>query len=234
MNKFSILIINYNYTDFILNNLNYFLRLENCNVIIVDDQSKLTENLQKLNNNDSIDFIKSKNPKSEDNSLNQLNAIKIGFDYIFNKYPLSEFIWTIDGDDYPNYKLFNKFSYLFDDETVYFIAGKNINSYKTINIDTPKKGLFWVKKTTTSQIIINKKIIEKNWDKIFLKKLNDYWYDARLCSLFKKNNVIINEVLISKIIHGKNDSLRYKKNIITKIIRIILSIINSYALKIIK
>ena len=226
--RVGILVINYNYTHFLLQNLNFLNKISNSEVYVIDDQSSdglIVDLKYKLGKS----LFSTKGPKSHDNSINQLRAIKLGIEKLLTVDNITH-VWVLDADDYPvianNSKIFHEL-----DEINVLRSNKINEKGDFISKENPIKGLFWLKNTTTSQFILCKKWVLKHYGLLFNEDFKDYWWDARICSIAKTKASLFEGISVNKIQHKANDSLRYSENILKKSIRYIKAHSNSLKLK---
>lgn len=208
-NKLYVLVINYNYTNMFYDNILYYENLDLPIHFIDDQSSKFQHLLKKIDKKFRV--IVTEHNKSRYNAINQLNAIACGFNKIRKELNNSDYIWVIDADDVP---LFTpEISNSDEDVLLYQHINEHVNYLPSYN------GL-WFKDAPTSSVIIKVEYLIKHYNKIFSNKIGkDVWFDIRV-GCFDPKYAIYNKLLMKKIIHGSNDSDRYKKNLIIKYFRI--------------
>ena len=185
MIKASILIANYNSTNYIDQCLNSINSQSNKNfeVIFFDDNSS-DNSLEKVKKFENIKIIENKK-RTPYGSLNQINAYKSAF-----KKSSGEILMFLDSDDY-----FEK------NKVEKVISYFQSNSDRNILFDLPiiakdkkylkKKGsskllkTYWPYIYPQSCISIKRKIADKMFKLIEYQKYTDVWMDFRIC-LFSK------------------------------------------------
>ena len=186
-------------------------------VVLVDDQSPFDDLADIAALIPEIRVIQTYQDKETDNSLNQLNAIKLGLDTMLSAE--HSHIWVIDADDHPNLQ---ELDFLNDIERNASYAFSGIleveNSLQREKI-IPIRRRYWISRLTTSQILLSKEDFETNFGAIFNTNFSDIWYDARLNFLLNKKFILSDKAICTRLIHGENDSLRYRGNILNKFLR---------------
>lgn len=216
------IIVNYNYQGFLRDS---FPAWKDCapafkRLVIVDDQS--TDNGQddvfEDFSNIGVATISTFGEKSTDNSLNQLSAIETGIWAL--DVPLEDFLWVIDADDFlaPAEEVAKVKAAL----TADLCAVSAILTDRTRNFGmaTPRHGLLWLKRATTSQLIVSGRVLEAYRKQIFSRVPTDTWYDARLVTLPFVSKAIIDAGPVWRVQHSANDSARYAASLLGRAQRI--------------
>ena len=198
-NKLYVLVINYNYAKIFNENIDYYEQL-NLPVYFIDDQSnKFLSLLDDIKNR--FDLTVTDYKKSNFNAINQLNAISFGINKIKDKLSDNDYVWIIDADDVP--LLTPNISNQIEDILLY----KHLSEDNTYS---PSFNGLWFRNAPTSSLIIRVGYIFKHYDKIFSSKIGkDVWFDIRV-GCFDPKYVKRDKILMKKVIHGENDSHRYK------------------------
>lgn len=215
MENLNIIVVNYNYADYLLRHLNQFEKVfDRCkDWVIVDDQSDQGD-LFKLNKVFDHKVISTRHTKSTSNSINQLRAIRTGLEKL--SLNTNEFYWVIDADDIP-YSIPSKIS---DDVTFY--SYQENGKLKSVI----KRHSLWFTGSITSGIVVKGSILDNYSHFIFEEKFVTVWYDMRvsmIASLRSTNAIISENVLFDHVIHGFNDSAVYKGNRIKLCKRLIVT-----------
>lgn len=223
MYKLGIIVVSYNYLEFFVQN---HRKVTNSEVVCVyvDDQSDWSFGAEARVQNMNYKYVATYGPKHIDNSINQINAISIGFASI----PSCDYYWVIDGDDYYTFDLSNILEKIYASRKNGYILSSIERSYKSENgielKSVPIFGRFWIRRATTSQFIVSSKVL-KSIVRSFDSYISDFWYDARICMKYNNELEIVEQFSIIKISHGSNDSLRYTHGYFTKILRYCRSLI---------
>ena len=224
--KIFVLVINYNYQDFLLNNQSAWKILKKFdNYIVVDDQS-LDLNLDLF-----PDFLKNKlkvtnYKKTKYNYLNQINAIKFGLDCLSIDVNDKNYIWVMDADDIPKIDSFEKIKKELNNNNCYelFLFSKNIYCKSKFQFKSIPKmsNKFWYKNFSTGSIVFDYRLFVSNQFKITSDTFRDIWFDIRMMILCKKNKIKISkDIIFDQIFHDTNDSYRYRRSLLLKYYRII-------------
>ena len=228
-NKIHLIVINYNYNTFLVENKKQILNAKkHCRgFVIVDDQS--TQSIDELIKIYGQDVIVTKHKKSKHNSHNQINAIYSGINH-FKNLKSDDLVWIMDADDIPliNKNIFSKTETSSID--FFMFSRKEENKKITPYVKHP----LWVKQTTTSSIIVRKHIFI-NFKRVFKNKFfPTVWYDIRLSiisQLKPEKRKIFENILCERVLHKNNDSKRYINSKLLIYIRIIKAMSMSLILK---
>jgi len=213
-NKIHLIVINYNYNRFLVENKKQILNAKKyCEgFVIVDDQS--TQPIDELMKIYGQDVIVTKHKKSKHNSHNQINAIYSGINH-FKNINDDDLVWIMDADDIPliNKNIFSKTETSSID--FFMFSRKEENKKITPYVKHP----LWVKQTTTSSIIVRKHIFTKHERVLKSKSFPSVWYNIRISiisQLQPEKKKIFENILCERVFHKNNDSKRYvnKKNLI--------------------
>ena len=223
MYRLGIIVISYNYLEYFLKN---HRKVANTEVacVYVDDQSDWSFCTESRIQSLGYQYVRTFGPKHFDNSINQMNAIKIGLSTI----PICDYYWVIDGDDYYDFDLSNILQILYKrnlNGLVLTSREKMADSYDDTGVrNVPVFGKFWIRKATTSQFIIGSIHLHAVL-RTFDKYIPDFWYDARISLMCNNDLEILERFEICKIIHGANDSIRYRHLFISRVLRYCRAII---------
>lgn len=171
--------------------------------VIVDDQSG-NEEFEELRLYFGDKVISTTHAKSENNSINQLRAIRTGLSYLNIKS--DEYYWVIDADDVPLSFPQNEIQ---GDIALYNYVEDG--KFKTVL----KKHSLWYTGAITSGIVVKGSILLKYVQFIFKESFSTVWYDIRLsmlASLKVVETVNMPAVLFDHVIHGLNDSIHYQNS----------------------
>ncbi len=228
-NKIHLIVINYNYNRFLVENKEQILNAKKyCEgFVIVDDQS--TQPIDELMKIYGQDVIVTKHKKSKHNSHNQINAIYSGINY-FKNIKSDDLVWIMDADDIPlmNKNIFSKT----ETSSIDFFMFSRKEEKKKI---TPYvKHPLWVKQTTTSSIIVRKHIFT-NFKRFFKNKFfPTVWYDIRISMISQlkpEKRKIFENILCERVLHQNNDSKSYINSKLLIYSRIIKAMSMSLILK---
>lgn len=224
--KLFVIIVNYNYSRFILDQVDKFqdVKRQVDGFIIVDDQSTVGENeLNQLKKIFTDNIITTTSRKSSSNAVNQMLAIKSALDhFLLNE---NDYLWVIDGDDIPlvkEMKVIKEKIECCDQNLVVFGRLEN-----KILVNATHNHRFWVTNAPTSSLIARVSNVRKVLKTVRSPKFfDDVWYDIRLSIMTPHTQTLIADLpIFDKIIHANNDSKRYKNSLIARFKRVTISIL---------
>jgi glycosyltransferase involved in cell wall biosynthesis len=217
-----ILIINYNYENYIETNIKDFIKLtrKKIDIIVVDDQSEL--DLMKLEKKlEPLKVFKTNYMKSNNPNLCQEQAIKFGLSLL---KPEHEYVWIVDGDDVVFVSNYVKLNQMLQSHITIFSQPYAVNAInnKKFKVPTrPSRILPWAKNITTSCILIKQSELQDFFKSNFA--LKDFcWFDIRLQMYLRKKKIVpkFSSLLTThRLLHSEGASAYWRnRNFIGKII----------------
>jgi len=217
----AIIVVNYNYGHYILNNYEKFTNVSQSvkKIIIIDDQSDDDKSIRELSKG-PIEIIQTSHKKSKHNNMNQINSVYCALNHIARLDP--KWIWVIDGDDCPLSCSAKNLNDNLDDNYDFIAFGQKIVRGGNHKFQYPRDvHRLWVSGATTSTIIC-KYDIYRQYEKFVRSSLHPrIWLDIRLSAIAKLEAFMTTKALvIERLIHDQNDSLSYENKRIIRLLKI--------------
>lgn len=223
MSKVFCAIINYKYGDFLLRNFDAWVEAQGnfSGMVVIDDQSRTINDDKALSafSSSLCPTLSTIGPKSKDNSINQLNAIRCALNFF--EMDDNDYLWVVDADDCPVSPPKAVGGMLFEPRgDIHAVPALHTGQENFTRVE-PIIGQFWIRRATTSQLLVKKSTLEKFRSSIFDPSQRDLWYDARIVSLPFQRKTIGDIASVRREIHSESDSARYRENKVKKIYRAI-------------
>jgi hypothetical protein len=226
----SIIIFNYNYTEFLnkaLDSCSGIFNNGDYNIFLLDDGSS-DNSIEHFNSYvlkksvTNLNLIKNREINAKKRKLPSHGQIE-GLKKIIDKNPekIGEYIFLLDADDFFNFNIL-KFDEMHLKKNLYdiiflkvddLISQKNVLKSHKIKRNAEQGGrLMWPSIVPTSGIVLKKSFITSNYNYIFNLNIDhaDVWLDARLniLALAMGTKILYSDLQVIRLIHSENDSLK--------------------------